>query len=197
MLRPDENPPILPRNVHSPQELVGPLWVAHTRSRNEKTFAWDLTKAGVDYFLPLIERTTISGGRKRRVLKPLFGSYVFFAGDHEARYQALATNRLCTVLPVPEPQTLRSELEQIHRALAGEAELDPCPGLGVGSWARVRVGAMAGTEGRVIEWKGGTRLVLQVSMLGQGAAVEIDPDLLEPMGEDPSPAEVVRGGLGV
>jgi transcription antitermination factor NusG len=45
----------------------------------------------------------------------------------------------------------------------------------------VRSGPLAGLEGRVDRRKNPTRFVIQVSILGQGAAVEIDAELLEPV----------------
>jgi hypothetical protein len=51
---------------------------------------------------------------------------------------------------------------------------------------------MAGTEGIVVQRNAkSSRLVLFVQMLGQGAAVEIDTDLLEPA-EDFVPAGAVQ-----
>jgi transcription antitermination factor NusG len=193
MLKPTDNPPLLAGDATQPSDLSGPWWVGHTKARQEKALAWDLQKAGAGYFLPLVSRVMISGGRKRKVLKPLFTSYIFFTGSEELRYQALATNRLCTVLPVTDQSLLLSELDQVHRALEGEAELDVYPGLTAGRWARVTAGAFQGMEGRILDWQGSTRLLLQVSMLGQGAAVEIDADLLEPLDQDEPISQV--GGL--
>jgi len=51
-------------------------------------------------------------------------------------------------------------------------------------WHRRTIsGPMLGTEGVVTERKDAkARMVLEVTILGQGAVVEIDSDLLEPMG---------------
>ena len=184
MLKLSDNPPMLPEAVTDPAALDGTWWVAHTKARHEKSFAWELGRAGIGYFLPMMHRVTVSGGRKRQVLKPLFTSYVFFCGGDEDRYRALATDRLCTVIPVHDRARFVAELQQIHLAVEGGAEMDPYPGLATGRAARVTAGAFEGMEGRIIEWHGRTRLLLQVSMLGQGAAVEIDADLLEPIERD-------------
>jgi len=184
MLKPSDNPPILAEGADQPSAIAGHWWVGHTKARQEKTFAWELHRAGVGYFLPLMQRVMVSGGRKRKVMKPLFTSYLFFCGDEETRYQALATNRLCTVLPAEDQPLLVRELDQIYQALEGEATLDPYPGLGEGRRARVTAGPFQGMEGTVLQWHGVTRLGLEVSMLGQGAAIEIDADLLEPLDEE-------------
>ena len=180
MLRIDENPPALLPDTETLADLTGRWWVAHTKSRFEKAFAWDLLQRGIGYFLPLIERVRMSGGRKRRVMAPLFPSYVFFCGDDEDRYTAMTTHRLCQTLEVRDQEELVRELVAIETALAGKAELDPYPFAAVGQRCRITAGPFMGLEGVVIQRNGIARLVLQVSMLGQGAALEVDADLLEP-----------------
>lgn len=108
----------------------------------------------------------------------LFPSYVFFCGDESARYTALAAGRLFQVLQVPDQQTLFRDLLGIEQVL-GKAELDFYPQTAVGKRCRVAAGPFTGLEGIVVQRAGKTRLVLEVGMLGQGAALEIDADLLE------------------
>ncbi len=181
MLKVSENPPMLPPGCSGLGELQGAWWVAHTRARFEKAFAWDLLHRGVGYFLPLLEHTKISGGKKRRVLAPLFASYVFFCGSDEDRYWAMTTNRLCQTIRVTDPEKFLRELSAIQKALSGKAMLDPYPFAAVGKRCRIKGGPFQGTEGTVIRRGKTWRLVLEVSMLGQGAAMEVDADLLEPL----------------
>ncbi len=191
MLSLEENPPIIPQAAAGIHELRGPWWVAHTKSRCEKAFAWDLHEKGIGYFLPMSERTTFSGGRKRRGMTPLFPSYVFFCGDTEACWAAMRTNRLCQVLPVKDQPVLVAELSQIHRLLAYGEALEPFAGYPVGSKWRVRTGPLQGISGIVVEHKGSTRLVLKVSMLGQGTCLDIDAELLE-RDDEKNMAEMVQ-----
>ena len=179
MLKLSDNPPMLHPSCSRICEARGPWWVAHTRARFEKAFAWDLLRREVIYFLPLIERVRISSGKKRRVLMPIFPSYVFFCGDEEARLAALQTNRLCQVIEVTDQGQMVDELTAIERALEGKAELDPYPFAAEGCHCRVTAGPFEGLEGIVAQRTGTARLVLQVSILGQGASMEIDADLLE------------------
>jgi transcriptional antiterminator RfaH len=181
MLKLADNPPILPPNTPSLRSMHGKWWIAHTKARFEKAFAFDLLRRGTGYFLPLIKRVKMSGGKKRHVMLPLFPSYVFFCGNAEDRYAALATNRLCRVIETIDQEGLLRELSALETALAGKAVLDPYPFAAVGRRCRVRGGPFEGIEGTVIERDGPTRLVLQVKMLGQGASMEIDADLLEPV----------------
>jgi len=182
MLKLSETPPLKSPQDRPIDDFAGHWWVGHTKARFEKTFAWDLLEMGVAYFLPMVERVKISGGRKRRVLMPLFPSYVFFCGADEDRHRALRTNRLCQTIDVADQRRLVAELSAVEQALAGQAELDPYPHAAVGTRCRVKAGAFKGLEGVVVQRTHRARLVLEVSMLGQGAVMEIDGDLLEPIG---------------
>ena len=179
MLKLSENPPMLHPPVASVRDLAGRWWVAHTKARFEKAFAWDLLRREIGYYLPLLERVRISSGKKRRVLMPIFPSYVFFCGNEDTRQTALATNRICQAIDVADQRRMIEELSAIEMALAGKAELDPYPFAAEGKRCRVKAGPFQGLEGVVAHRANVTRLVLQVSILGQGAAMEIDADLLE------------------
>jgi transcription antitermination factor NusG len=71
------------------------------------------------------------------------------------------------------------ELSAVKKLIETQFVVDPYPALKEGTLCRVRSGPLAGLEGRVDRRKNPTRLVIQVSILGQGAAVEIDAELLE------------------
>ncbi len=170
---------MLPENVNTLAELTGRWWVAHTKSRFEKSFAWDMLRRDVGYFLPMIEKVKIYSGKKRKVLIPLFPSYVFVCGSEQDRYNALATNRICRMIDVTDQQELINELLAIEKTVTSQAEIEPYPYPPKGSKCRIAAGSLKGLEGVVIRKTKRARLVLQVSILGQGAAIEIDADLLE------------------
>jgi len=181
MLKLADNPPLLSPSVESVADLPGRWWVAHTRARQEKALAWDLLGRGIGYFLPMSECVTYSGGRKRRVMRPLFTSYLFLCGQDSDRYAAMTTNRVFQMINVVDQANLVAELAALERALAGDAELAMCLLPEVGRRCRVTSGPFKDTEGVVIEHGKRARLVLSVSILGQGAAMEIDASLLQPI----------------
>lgn len=170
-----------PDGVASLQALNGEWWVAYTKARFEKALAWDLHAGGVPFFLPMVERTAVWGGRKRKVLDALFPSYVFFCGDADSRQSVLKTNRVCHVIPVPQRKQFVAELDAIHRALVCKQPLVLYPHAAVGKRCRVAQGPMKGIEGIVVQNQNPTRIVLHVGILGQGASLEIEADLLEPI----------------
>ena len=182
MLKLSDNPEILYPPYTEVASIPGTWWVGHTKSRCEKAFANDLAAKEIAYFLPMVEQVTFSGGRKRRGMMPLFAGYVFFAGDEQVRYQALLTDRLCGVIAPPVQTQLVKELAALHQVIASGATIDPYPFAAVGRRCRVARGAFEGVEGTIVRRENAApRLVLQVSMLGQGASVEIEAGMLEPL----------------
>jgi hypothetical protein len=179
MLKASQNPPAIYPLETSVHQFTGSWWVAHTKARNEKAFAWDLLHERIQYFLPMSQRIRFSGGRKRRVLLPLFSSYVFFCGDAQSKQSALATDRLCQVIAVTDQAKLREDLAAIERVLAGDVTLDPYPFAVVGQRVRISRGPFEGISGIVVRRDNVNRLVLNIDVLGQGASMEIDADLLE------------------
>lgn len=182
MLKLSDNPAILTPEAQSVTDLSGIWWLAHTKARCEKAFAWDMLSHSIGYFLPMREKIIFSGGRKRHVMLPLFTSYVFICGTELDRYTALTTNRLNQTIEVVDQDRLKEELFRIEKALLSKAIIDHYPRLPIGSRCRIVSGPMIGTEGVVIERKDvKARMVIEVTILGQGAVVEIDSDLLEPI----------------
>jgi transcriptional antiterminator RfaH len=153
--------------------------ILHTKARQEKAVAKFLTASGIEYDLPLVERTTVTRGRKHRSEVPLFASYVFVRGEKQAAYDAIATKRVASFIEVNDQTRLEEELAAIRLALQSGLEIEEFPRLAIGARARVTKGPLLGVEGVIIEEARRTCLVLHVKMLGRGAAVEIERDLLE------------------
>jgi len=181
MLKTEENPPMLyPENTRI--EELPELWqVAWTKSRNEKLLAWWLVQYDVTYFLPMHKKRCQRHGRKYTSLLPLFSGYLFFNGQDNERLIALKSNRIAQVLTVHDQKRFVRDLTQIYDALSRGVHLDPHPYLQAGQRCRVTRGSLMGLEGILIQKKEGARLVLQIDMLGQAAALEVDTDMVEPL----------------
>jgi transcription antitermination factor NusG len=168
-----------PNTVHAPVER---RWmVLQTKARQEKAVARHLSAAGVRHDLPLVERITVTRGRKHRSRVPLFPSYVFVFGEKQDAYDAIATRRVVKYLEVEDQDGLQDELAVVHSAIQSGLPIDEYPGLAMGHRARVVKGPLLGIEGIVIEEARRSRLVLHVETLGRGASIEIERDLLEPV----------------
>lgn len=179
MLKVSENPPQIWPEVESLAEFEGTWWVAHTKSRNEKTLAWQMHNKSISYFLPMHWKVSRKRGRTFRSLLPLFSGYVFFCGDENNRLEVLKTNRVANIIVVNDQQGLVSDLRPIERLIRQGADLRPHKYIKTGQKCRVIAGALVGIEGIVSRSSRRTRLVLQVDMLGQATSVEVETDFVE------------------
>lgn len=168
-----------------PDELPGCWWVAHTKPRNEKALAADLTRLGIFHYLPLRTRETRSRKTRRisRSSSPVFPGYLFFNGRDDQRHRALATHRIANVLAVTAQDRLIMELRQVHKALLAGVDVRWHREIRVGQAARVIEGALLGIEGVISQRLSKLRLVLNVDMLGQSISVEVSAHQLEPINE--------------
>lgn len=168
-----------------PDNLPGSWWVAHTKPRNEKALAADLSRLGVFHYLPLRKRETRSRKTRRisRSLLPVFPGYLFFNGREEQRHRALATHRIANVLAVTAQDRLITELRQVHQALLAGVDVRWHREIRVGQAARVVEGPLIGVEGVISRRLSKLRLVLNVDMLGQSISVEVSAHQLEPISE--------------
>ncbi len=187
MLKFKDNPPVAYSGAANAPRLGAEDWeqrwlAVYTKPRQEKSLARDLQERRVTYFLPMVLRQTSSGGRRMRNLYPLFASYVFIAGDDEARLAALRTERLVRVIDVEpfQQEQFRRELASLELALrVAPDSLELHPRITVGAHVVIKSGPMAGVEGQVVQVGDRKKLWLGVSTLGVGATVEIHPDLVE------------------
>jgi transcriptional antiterminator RfaH len=160
-------------------ELTEPLWVIHTKARNEKALARDLFGKGIRFFLPMIRVTRRYAGRHVSLRIPLFPSYLFLSGSEEDRYTVLMTHRAACVIRVADQERLRGELQQIHLVTSSETEVDLYPGIRKGRRCRVTGGPLVGLEGVVLRRRDICRVYVGVEVLGQSADLEVDASLLE------------------
>ncbi|HPD31075.1 MAG TPA: transcription termination/antitermination NusG family protein [Phycisphaerae bacterium] len=164
-------------------DLPGRWYVAHTRARNEKILAEELSRFGIYNYLPLALHVTRSSRTNRisRSLIPIFPGYVFFHGSEEQRYLALRTNRVANVLDVVNQNQLLAELRQVHRLLQERGDFAVIPRIQKGQWGRIIAGPLVGLEGIVVRYAGRYRVCMNVTILGQCVGVEVDYDLVEPI----------------
>ena len=181
MLKTSDNPPSLNPEDAQFALIEGLWWVVHTKPRQEKALARDFLRSNISYFLPMYEARRRSRGRSWKTVLLLFPGYVFFCGDEEDRLKALETGRIANLIPVKDQAGLVSELSSLRRVMEAGLGVDPYPALRTKSRCRVRSGPLQGIEGHVLRRKGKAKFIVTISILGQGASVEIDGNELEPL----------------
>ncbi len=187
-----------PAGSPAPDPLAPPAsgegwWVLQTRSRCEKKLARACARLGVRHYLPLRPprrrmRAGLAGLRRGPAPSgdprvPLFPGYVFACCAPSLRDLLLESGAIARMIAVLNPAPLLAELEQIRAALAAGVDLAAGPALARGMCVRVASGLLCGVEGRVAGVRRDrVRLVLNVTLLGRSAEVEVDADTVVPVG---------------
>ncbi len=157
-------------------------WCIYTISRREKDLMRKLAALEIPHYGPVIpKRYRSPNGRLRTSYVPLFPNYVFMLGTEEDRYQAMTTNCISRCNPIEDRERLVNDLRQIFHVVDAGIALTPEARLQPGNRVRVRTGPFARYEGTVIRREGKTRLLLSIQFLEQGASMEMDEGLLEPI----------------
>ncbi|MBC7835862.1 MAG: hypothetical protein H7Y88_12300 [Phycisphaerales bacterium] len=150
----------------------------HTKPRQEKALASDLSALRIAHFLPLVKAVRYYGRRKCAVELPLFPGYLFLRGGAEDTYTADRTDRVAGILKVADQARLDEELSGIRRAIELDGRIEPYDGLVSGTEVEVTSGPFRGIRGIVDQAVPRDRLILRVSLLGKAASLEIDRSLL-------------------
>lgn len=152
--------------------------VFYTKSRHEIKVAGYLEGKGYDVFLPVQKVLRQWSDRKKRVITPLFRSYIF-VHDSEARIQ--------DILQVPgiawsvrhngKPAVVREEeIQTIKRFLATglliETSIDPL--FQVGEEAEVVDGPLKGVRGKIVNSPTGEKFSVTLEVLGNSMVIRLD-----------------------
>jgi transcription antitermination factor NusG len=171
-------------DVHS----VSNWFAAFTSPRHEKRVEQHLTQRNVEHYLPVYRSSRKWRNGLKVVLDlPLFPGYIFVRIKRSERVRVLQVPGVLAIVggtagemaPLPEAdvEALRSGL---HLRNA-----EPYPFLTTGQRVRIRSGALAGLEGIVVRQKNSLRCVINMDLIMQSIAVEVDGEELEPVGSEP------------
>jgi transcription antitermination factor NusG len=159
-----------------------PLWlVAHTRPRCEKKVADFCQREAWAVTLPLYRSVKRYRGKKLVFLKPLFPGYVFVELAPDQRLKLSQHQHVANLLEPPDQAEFATQLATILRVLEGEVEVRLAPEIQPGARVRLRSGPLRGVEGIVTERHGMLEVQLRLDFIGQGAAVKVSADELEPV----------------
>ena len=168
-------PQIEPEEIFS---LPAPWFVAHVRSRQEKSLARHAHSRGIPFYLPQIEKTAERSGRRFFSYLPLFPGYFFFRGDAEARGGIVRSDLTIRILEVGDQKTLDRELLQIRTLQLAGASLRPVEIFEVGQAVSIAEGPFAGYQGVVSRTGRAERLIISISLLRKSVAVEMETAVL-------------------
>ncbi len=156
-------------------------WYAlYTRPRHEKKVYEELQEKKIEAFLPLVERVRQWKDRKKRVMMPLFNSYVFVHIELKDRFAALQTKGVVRMVsfggvPAAIPDW---QIEQLRRLIEHPDTLQLEEYLREGDWVEVTDGPFMGIKGRLRELRNETRVVINIDGIYQSASFVVDKKLV-------------------
>ena len=168
------------------EDLIGPpppdmAWtVVHVRPRCEKKLAEYCRTQNVRCYLPLRRKTHRYGKRERVFLSPLFSGYLFCVVGPAELASVSQNKNVANMLHVLDQDKLGEQLRQIQGALAAGQLAEVLPYLVTGRRIRVSHGPLRGVEGVIQRVKGQTRVIINIDIIRQSMAVEVDSAILEP-----------------
>ncbi|MBI4745262.1 MAG: UpxY family transcription antiterminator [Deltaproteobacteria bacterium] len=172
-------------DMESTKDLKKRWYAIHVKSRHEFKVLDRLTGAGIEAFLPVVERLSNWKDRKKLVAFPLFPGYMFVhitRSHHSSILSVLKTIGVVRFLgmvpgepePVPDDQIIC-----LQQLIESKEELDPYPYLKEGQRVRIKKGPLATVEGILVERAGKHLLILSVDILRQGVSLKIDASEVE------------------
>lgn len=153
--------------------------VLFVKPRTEKKVAEYCKLYGIDFYLPMREQTRVVQRRKVSVVMPLFSGYVFVRLLPAQKLPLQQTNLLVRILEPSNPRKMLRDLIMVRRALRANPTLTQVRPLTKGRHVRIIDGPFQGIEGRVARLTSTMKVVLNIDMIGQATAVEIESGLVE------------------
>ncbi len=155
-------------------------WFAvQLRSRHEFQVFEKLTGAGIETFLPFVEKLRKWKDRNKLVRFPLFPGYLFVHTDlnHESRLTVLKTKGVVRMLGAASGEPVAVPDEQIvslKQAVDAQLPLDPYPYLKEGERVRIKRGPLAGALGILVQKLERHYLVLSIDILQRSTAITVE-----------------------
>jgi transcription termination/antitermination protein NusG len=153
--------------------------VLFVKPRTEKKVAEYCKLYGIDFYLPMREHNRVVQRRKISVEMPLFPGYVFVRLLPSQKLPLQQTNLLVRILEPSKPREMLRNLVMIRRALRANPGLTTTKPLVKGRYVRIVDGPFQGIEGRVARLTSKMKVVLNIDMIGQATAVEIESEFVE------------------
>ncbi len=167
--------------VFPPAELQTFWYAAYTYANHEKKTAAEISRRGVESFLPVYHAVRRWSDRRVEIEMPLFPGYVFVRLALRDRLRVLQVPGVAKLVGFGgSPAALPDEqVEALRAGLDGQLRAEPHPYLTVGRRVRVRSGPFEGLKGIVVRRNNRCRLVISLELIQRSMAVEVEEASLE------------------
>lgn len=154
-------------------------WLVHTKPRQEKKLASQLSGKDIPHYLPVTNCKAVTRGRPRFARLPLFPGYMFVFADPDQRRSALITNRIVATHTVEDQVGLGRQLWNLADLIDKGVPLRVEDRLRPGQLVRIKSGLLKDKTGTIIKRGGKSRLFVFVNELLGGVSLDIEQHLLE------------------
>jgi transcription antitermination factor NusG len=153
-----------------------PNWFAlRVRPKQERTAAMNLSRLGLDEYVPLQKIRRQWSDRVKELDTPLFPGYIFCGFTYSERLRVLNSPGVESIVGAVEDFEIAA-----LRALIGSGKpLAHLPFLRVGQKVSIETGPLAGIRGVVLRDESAWRVVVSVQALDRSIAVEVDREVLQ------------------
>lgn len=165
-------------------ELSLNWYCIYVKSRHEFKVFERLKKAGIEAFIPAVERLRRWKDRKKLIKFPLFPGYLFVCMNksYELMLRVLKTPGVVTFIKNPsgEPEPVpEEEIVPLRKAIEDDKEIDPYPYLKEGQIVRIKRGPLAGATGILKKKDKQHYFILSIHILQRSLSVKIDASEVE------------------
>jgi transcription antitermination factor NusG len=153
-----------------------PNWFAlRVRPKQERTAAMNLSRLGLDEYVPLQKVRRQWSDRVKELDTPLFPGYIFCGFTYSERLRVLSSPGVESIVgPVDD-----SEIATLRTLVRSGRPLAHLPFLRVGQKVFIETGPFAGIRGVVLRDESAWRVVVSVEALDRSIAVEVDREVLQ------------------
>lgn len=173
----------IPQPGWSAQNMQPCWYAAYTSANHEKKAASEISRRGVECFLPVYRTVRRWSDRRVELELPLFPSYVFVRMELRDRLKVQQVPGVAWLVGFGGvPAALPGEdIEALRSRLQGQVDARPHPLLTTGRRVRLKHGPLAGLQGILVRRKGKFRLVVSIELIQRAMAVDVDAADVEPL----------------
>jgi transcription antitermination factor NusG len=159
-------------------------WYAvYTIPQHEKSALKQLELREIESFLPVYETVRVWKNRQRvKLILPLFPSYLFVHINSSERAKVLQSPGVLQIVGNSREGATLSDTEvEFLRSGFCKQRIAPYHEYVIGEKVRIKSGVMQGLHGTLVRKNNDMRFVLTIEMINQHAAIQVDPEDLEPI----------------
>ncbi|MCX7723869.1 MAG: UpxY family transcription antiterminator [Thermodesulfovibrio sp.] len=165
-------------------DLAVNWYCIYVKSRHEFKVFERLTKAGIEAFLPAVERLRRWKDRKKLVKFPLFPGYLFVCMEksYELMLRVLKTPGVVSFIKNPngEPEPVpEDQIVPLKKAIENNKEVDPYPYLKEGQEIKIKRGPLAGVKGILKKKEKQHYLIVSIHILQRSVSIRLDASEVE------------------